>query len=172
MRRFLLLAVVPVAFALPLTAVAAGFGGGGPGYGPGGPGYGPGGPGYGRGGPGYGSGGPGYGRGGPGYGPGGPGYGGGYPGYGRGGRGYGPGGPGYGPGYPGYGGGYPGWLKTQGVIEYPLLLEDGGLCKSAKTNHADVFSHGCKWWIRRLFNIKTFLPTVFYIAKRLRQGLH
>jgi len=63
MRRFVITAIMALAFAPPLAAA-----GGGPGYGSGGPGYGGYGPGYGSGGPGYGPGEPGYGKGYPGYG--------------------------------------------------------------------------------------------------------
>ena len=64
------------------------------------------------------------------------------------------------------------WLKTQGVVEYPALLDDDGDCKAVAVTGNGGLSHGCKWWIKRLLNAKTFLPTASYITRRLAQGLN
>jgi len=68
-------------------------------------------------------------------------------------------------------GGYLHWLKTQGVIEYPTLLDDGGHCRPDAPADSFELSHGCKWWLKRLLSPKTFLPTAAYITRRLAQGL-
>jgi hypothetical protein len=68
-------------------------------------------------------------------------------------------------------GGYLHWLRTQGVIEYPALLADGGTCRPQAAASAAGLSHGCKWWLKRLLSPKTFLPTAAYITRRLSQGL-
>jgi hypothetical protein len=68
-------------------------------------------------------------------------------------------------------GGYLHWLRTQGVIEYPALLADGGTCRPQAAVDAAGLSHGCKWWLKRLVSPGTFLPTAAYITRRLAQGL-